>query len=81
MVRAGSTVRSRGRGTIMLRRSLKWVFLRHVMTDASRLLRCHGFGAIFVAQHASAAARETRSGDHWNRVRAEVEMRVGYRPW
>ena len=65
----------------MLRCFLKWMFARHVMVDANRLLRRYGFGAIFVAQDASIAARETSLSDHWSRVRAEVEARVAYRPW
>ena len=65
----------------MLRRSLKWIFARHVMADATRLTRRHGFRALFMAQDASAAARETSLGDHWSRVRREVEARMNYRPW
>ena len=65
----------------MFRRSLKWIFARYVMADAGRLIRHHGFGALFVAQDASAAAGETSLSDHWSRVRQEVEARSSYRPW
>lgn len=65
----------------MFRRSLKWIFARHVMADACRLIRSHGFRALFIAQKASSAAGETSLGDHWSRVRREIEVRSNYRPW
>ena len=69
------------RRTFVLRYLLKWVFARYVMVDADRLMLRHGFGALFVAQDASAAAGEASLDDHWSRVRAEIESRVNYRPW
>ena len=62
-------------------RPLRWIFARHVMTDAGRLVRRHGVGAVFIAQAASVAAHENRLDNHWSRVRCEVEARARYYPF
>lgn len=65
----------------MYRRFVGYLFRRHVVRDANRLILAHGPDALGTARHARVAAAENGRRGHWTRVLAEVECRSGYRPW